>query len=136
MGLFIGALLVIPLAWGYWEYNKWLKRGFVAHHVVTSLRPDEIRAIFDRTVAVFGWKIVSDGDPRLAQSPIYTGVRQQIGLEMETTANQTEVLISPARWSARNGVFPRKAHTMRIRLKRCARAIEAADERNRPTLVN
>lgn len=136
MGVLVGAVLTAICGFLYWQYVKWQKRGITARFVATSLTPDEIRPIFDRTVAVLGWKIVSDGDPRLAQSPLVTGIRQQIALEMEPNDDGMDVLVSPARWSAKNGIFPRKAHTMRIRLNRCAKALEAASAQKDQSVVS
>lgn len=63
-------------------YSKFLMSGMASRTIVTSASPAQVRDAFVRKVAGSTWKIVDDGNPMIAQNPLVTGIRQQIGLEV------------------------------------------------------
>ena len=63
-------------------YSKFLLSGMATRTIVTNASPEQVRDVFVRKVAGSTWKIVDDGNPMIAQSPLVTGIRQQIGLEV------------------------------------------------------
>ncbi len=79
MGFAIGfvAFLALYAAFVYWKHQV------VKPVALTSTSPPEvIRDVFARKVATTGWKIVDDGNPMIAQSPLLGGIRQQVALTL------------------------------------------------------
>lgn len=73
-------------------YSKFLMSGMASRTIVTSASPAQVRDAFVRKVAGSTWKIVDDGNPMIAQSPLVTGIRQQIGLEVRQEGGQVQGL--------------------------------------------
>ena len=71
------AFLIVGIA-----YNLWKRRAVKSQSFTSSADPDLIRDAFERKVATTGWKIVDDGNPMIAQSPLIAGIRQQVALNL------------------------------------------------------
>ena len=82
-GIVIFILVVAGLFGLVTLYSKFLLSGMATRVVTTGLPIEQIRNVFVQKVAGSTWKIVDDGNPMIAQSPLLTGIRQQIGLEVE-----------------------------------------------------
>lgn len=111
----------------YMAYASWLTKGIQPRQLTTRVPAAELRRLFDLKVAGAGWKIVDDGNPMVAQSPLLTGIRQQIALEVRENADgTTTVRVGPQRWVTSWGV-PAKAHTIRMRLNSFVTAVRTVD---------
>ena len=121
---FFGAMF-----WIMGKYYGWLRRSVATRIIETSLSADELRRIFDQTVAKMGWKIVDTGNPRVAQSSLMAGMRQQISLTIKAADNgkQVAVVTVPRLVVKMLGRVPTKAHTLRIRMNAFTEAVKAAD---------
>ena len=97
-GIVIFILVVAGLFGLVTLYSKFLLSGMATRVVTTGLPIEQIRNVFVQKVAGSTWKIVDDGNPMIAQSPLLTGIRQQIGLEVEQNGgrNMARVTARPA----------------------------------------
>lgn len=128
MGAVIG-IAVLVVIFGLWiAYSNWLTKGIKPRVFHTTTRPDQLRDLFTQKVAGSGWKVVDDGNPMVAQSPLATGIRQQISLDLDHDANvgRTKVRVGPQRWISKRGT-PTKAHTIRVRLNSFVHAVRQVD---------
>jgi hypothetical protein len=118
----IGGLVVLMVLVG--GYQSWLRKGIQSRQFVTSLPADEVRRLFAAKVGGFGWHVVDDDNPIVAQSPLLGGRRQQISLQIVPMGAQTQLKIWVSRmWT--KGLFnkvPYKAHTLRLRMNAFERA--------------
>ncbi|MDR1441791.1 MAG: hypothetical protein LBJ02_05290 [Bifidobacteriaceae bacterium] len=122
--LLILAACIFPFVW---LYSTWLERGIRHRRFCTSLPPDRIRDIFVQKVASTGWSVVDDGNPMVAQSPLITGIRQQIRLTLqEAKDGRVSGSISVERWLAKHGT-PTKGHTLRLRMEAFCTAVQRED---------
>lgn len=126
----IGGLIALGIA-----YQVALRRGMRPRLLATSLDDPTLRALFTRHVAGSTWKIVADGDPMVAQSPLIAGIRQQIAMELGEDGRypgSTAVRVTVKRYARKTlRGTPTKAHTLRIRMNAFVRAVQHAD----PTAV-
>lgn len=120
----IAVIVVLIIVWVL--YTNWLRKGISMRAFRTELRPEELRRLFEEKVGRSGWKIVDDGNPMIAQSPLITGIRQQISLRIEADDDASAVLVGPERWVTKLGV-PKKGHTIRIRLNSFVEAVRQRD---------
>jgi len=120
----IGALALAIGA--YVAYTSWLTNGIKPRTFDTALPAERLRALFVGRVARMGWKVVDDGNPMVVQSPLATGIRQQIALNLRSKDGRTSVVVGPRRWVTKWGV-PKKAHTIRMRLDGFVAAVQAED---------
>lgn len=135
MATVAGILVLAALIAAYVWYTNWLTRGIKPRVFSTKVDPRRLRALFEEKVARAGWKIVDDGNPMVAQSPLATGIRQQIALDVTTLDNgKTRVRIGPNRWVTSWGV-PKKAHTIRMRMNAFTAAVQGADPSVHVTLT-
>jgi len=119
--------VLVALIGGWIAYTSWLTNGIKPRVFTTSVEPDRLRRVFEDKVARTGWKLVDDGNPMIAQSPLITGIRQQIFLQLENGPNgSTRVRVGPNRWVTNWGV-PKKAHTIRMRMNAFVSAVQGAD---------
>lgn len=117
-------LLVVALILGLVFYRRWLLHGIDPCVLRTSAGQDDIVKCFNEGVAVFGWKIVNENNPRVAQD-VFGG--QQIKLEMVTGADG-RLYVAVGVHVFISGLFmPVSAHTLRIRRDRCVRRIRRLD---------
>lgn len=127
MGTAAGIAILIVIVGSYIAYGNWLTNGIKPRMFTTSAPPDMVRQSFADKVARTGWKIVDDGNPMVAQSPLATGIRQQISLELSAGQNgATRVRVGPNRWVTSWGV-PKKAHTIRMRMDSFVTAVQRID---------
>lgn len=126
METFLGISALVLLIGAYVAYTSWLTNGIKPRAFDTALPAERLRALFAGRVARMGWKVVDDGNPMVAQSPLATGVRQQIALKLRTNDGGTSVIVGPQRWVTKWGV-PKKAHTIRMRLDAFVAAVQAED---------
>lgn len=109
-------------------YQAWLFKAVKPRRIVTSAQPDALREMFAQKVATLGWSIISEGEPMVAQSPLITGIRQQIALEIiDSDENGTVAALTVPRYVERMFGAPTKAHTIRMRINSFGRAIRTAD---------
>lgn len=121
------ALLVGVMAVAY-IYQSWLFKAVKPRKVVTTASPEQLQELFREKVATLGWSIVSDGGPLVAQSPLITGIRQQIALEIvEAIDGQTFAAVTVPRYVRRVFGAPTKAHTIRMRISSFGRALRLLD---------
>lgn len=122
-----GLLVVVAVIAAYIGYVVWLGSGIKPRHISTTLGADALRSLFEQKVARAGWKLVDTGNPMVAQSSLATGIRQQIGLEVTSVGDRTDVVIAPHRLVRKLTGVPTKAHTLRLRLNSFAAAVQAED---------
>ena len=109
-GIVIFILVVAGLFGLVTLYSKFLLSGMATRVVTTGLPIEQIRNVFVQKVAGSTWKIVDDGNPMIAQSPLLTGIRQQIGLEVEQNGGRNMARVTVLRWTEKYGI-PNKAYT-------------------------
>jgi hypothetical protein len=127
LGTAAGILILVVVIGAYIAYGSWLTNGIKPRVFSTSVSADQIRRTFDQKVARAGWKIVDDSNPMVAQSPLATGVRQQITLELGLGDDGSmRVRIGPNRWVTKWGV-PKKGHTIRMRMDSFVSAVQRHD---------
>lgn len=126
MDTFFGILVLAAIIVAWWKYTAWLEQGIKPRHFTTTLAAEEVRRLFVSAVTGTGWKIVDDGNPLICQSPLLTGIRQQLGLNVQDHEQGTVVRVGPQRWVTSWGV-PKKAHTLRMRLNAFEDAVRRAD---------
>ena len=109
-------------------YQAWLFKAVKPRKVVTTASPEQLQELFRQKVATLGWSIVSDGDPLVAQSPLITGIRQQIALEViEAGGGRTLAVVTVPRYVERVFGAPTKAHTIRMRISSFGSALRSLD---------
>lgn len=109
-------------------YQAWLFKAVKPRNVATTASPEQLQELFRQKVATLGWSIVSDDDPLVAQSPLITGIRQQIALEIiEANDGQTLAVVTVPRYVERVFGAPTKAHTIRMRISSFGRALRSID---------
>lgn len=127
MGTVLGIAVLAAIIGGYIAYGSWLTSGIKPRTFDTSVPADRLRDLFVTKVARAGWKVVDDGNPMVAQSPLLTGIRQQIGLTVRSKGQgRASVVVGPQRWVTSWGV-PKKGHTIRMRLNAFVDAVRAED---------
>ncbi len=132
MEIFTGILFLAILWWGIGRYHRWLARSVSPRVIETELSETELRGLFDRNVGTTGWKIVDTGNPRVAQSSLLTGIRQQISLTIGESDNGTRVaVVQVPRLVVKLTGVPTKAHTLRMRMNSFTNAVEARDRQAR-----
>ncbi len=123
----IGLLVIAAIIGGIFLYSSWLTKGIQPRRVVTKLSVDQLDAIFTQSVAGKGWKIVDDGNPMIAQSPLVTGIRQRIAMETVRHDDQTVAHIGPTRIVRKWYGTPTKGHTLRLRMDAFERRVKSMD---------
>jgi hypothetical protein len=128
-----GFLVVIAFILFAVYWTKLQNDGVRPRSFTTNATVDQLVTAFDQKVAGHGWKVIDSGNPRIAQSSLVTGIRQQIGLfYTRTDSGVLTVAIAPIR-VAKKGLLlrrPTKSHTLRIRMNSFEAALREAD----PTL--
>lgn len=132
--LIIGIGPFIGFIAAYLYYGNWLTNAIKPRQFETRLTPDVLRDLFSQKVAGMGWKIVDDGNPMVAQSPLATGIRQQISLRLEKDGDVLSVSVGPERWVTKFGT-PKKGHTIRMRLNGFVNAVAAQDPTVQPRMA-
>lgn len=131
MGVVIAIVVVVGLVWANAAYNHHLRQGFRPRVVITTLEDQQLGELFERHVAHAGWHLESPAWPLVAQSPLLTGIRQQIQLSIGTDARHPgakAVQIQVSRFARKRfSGSPTKAHTLRIRIEAFLKAVQAAD---------
>ena len=107
-------------------YSKFLLSGMATRTIVTNASPEQVRDVFVRKVAGSTWKIVDDGNPMIAQSPLVTGIRQQIGREVSQEGGRCRARVEVLRWTEKYGM-PNKAYTLRMRLSSFVNEMQRLD---------
>ena len=125
-GIVIFILVIAGLYGLVTLYSKFLLSGMATRVVATGLPIEQIRNVFVQKVAGSTWKIVDDGNPMIAQSPLLTGIRQQIGLEVEQNGGRNMARVSVLRWTEKYG-SPTKAYTLRMRLGAFVNEVQRLD---------
>lgn len=133
-GIVIFILVVAGLFGLVTLYSKFLLSGMATRVVTTGLPIEQIRNVFVQKVAGSTWKIVDDGTPMIAQSPLLTGIRQQIGLEVEQNGGRNMARVTVLRWTEKYGI-PNKAYTLRMRLGAFVNEVQRLDPGARVTEV-
>lgn len=123
----VGVLILVVIIAVAFAYQSWLTKGIRKREIRTSLPPERVREIFDAKIARAGWKIIDDGNPRVAQSSLAAGIRQQISMRTEVSDGGTTVHVAPTRVVKKLLGQPTKAHTLRIRLNSFTAAVRSAD---------
>lgn len=119
----LGVLFIAALIGLYIAYTNWLRRGIRPREFVSNHSAEQLRQLFTDKVAGMGWKVVDHDNPMVAQSPLLSGLRQQISLQMTREGNAIRCRIAPTRvWTKGWGQVPYKAHTLRMRLNAFERA--------------
>lgn len=121
----IGGIIAVVIG-----YQWMLRHGMRTRTVATTLDDESLRQIFVRHVAGSTWKIVADGEPMVAQSPILAGIRQQIAMQLgddPAHPGRTVARVMVIRHSTKVFGGPTKAHTLRIRMNSFMRAVRKAD---------
>ena len=110
-------------------YAEIAYRSLRSRDLDTALPPARLRELFAETVAGFGWRIVEDGDPYVAESGLLTLSYQRIGLTLEPLGGgRTEARVDVLRYSGQWLVpFPHRPHTIRWRINAFVRAVLAED---------
>jgi hypothetical protein len=109
--LVLAALIGIAIA-----YNSFKMHGFRPRRVETRLSAEQLREVFREKVGGFGWSIVDDGNPMVAQSGLLAGIRQQITLNVAETDGRTVANLAVTRYSKKVLGGATKAHTLRWRM--------------------
>lgn len=125
-GIVIFILVIAGLYGLVTLYSKFLLSGMATRVVATGLPIEQIRNVFVQKVAGSTWKIVDDGNPMIAQSPLLTGIRQQIGLEVEQNGGRNMARVTVLRWTEKYGI-PNKAYTLRTRLGAFVNEVQRLD---------
>jgi len=125
-GIVIFILVVAGLFGLVTLYSKFFLSGMATRVVTTGLPIEQIRNVFVQKVAGSTWKIVDDGTPMIAQSPLLTGIRQQIGLEVEQNGGRNMARVTVLRWTEKYGI-PNKAYTLRMRLSSFVNEMQRLD---------
>ena len=81
-----GIAVLAGLAVVYFSYDAWKRKAVASRSFTSTADPDLIRDAFERKVATTGWKIIDDGNPMIAQSPLIAGIRQQVALDLTLQA--------------------------------------------------
>ena len=128
MEIVTGISFLVAIFWAVGKYQDWLRRSVAPRIIETTLTREQLHRIFDVSVAKTGWKVVDTGNPRVAQSPLFTGMRQQISLTTgETEEGKQVAVVQVPRLVVKLGSVPTKAHTLRMRMDAFTSAIEARD---------
>ena len=125
-GIVIFILVVAGLFGLVTLYSKFFLSGMATRVVTTGLPIEQIRNVFVQKVAGSTWKIVDDGTPMIAQSPLLTGIRQQIGLEVEQNGGRNMARVTVLRWTEKYGI-PNTAYTLRMRLGAFVNEVQRLD---------
>ena len=125
-GIVIFILVIAGLYGLVTLYSKFLLSGMATRVVATGLPIEQIRNVFVQKVAGSTWKIVDDGNPMIAQSPLLTGIRQQIGLEVEQNGGRNMARVTVLRWTEKYGI-PNKSYTLRMRLGAFVNEVQRLD---------
>jgi hypothetical protein len=107
--------------------NTAARKGMRPRDVETTLSPDALRRIFASTVTGWGWRIVDDGNPIVAQSHIAFGIRQRIALATETTLGRTFARIEVVKYDGQWIGMPREPWTLRMRINTFLMAVRTKD---------
>lgn len=127
--------ILVAVIGAYIAYGQWLTHGIKPRVFTTRVPKEQLRDLFISRVAGSTWKIVDDGNPMVAQSPLISGIRQQISMELiEGPDGSCTVRVGPTRWVESRGV-PTKAHTIRIRLNSFVKAVQSVDSSVTPHLA-
>ncbi len=128
MEIVIGIAGLVGIFMAIGKYHSWLERSVAPRVIETNLNADQLRNVFDVSVAKAGWKIVDTGNPRVAQSSLLTGMRQQISLTIGETEDGKQIaVVQVPRLVVKLGGVPTKAHTLRMRMNSFTEAVAARD---------
>ena len=110
-------------------YAQIAYRSLRSRDLDTALPPARLRELFEETVAGFGWRIAERRNPFVAESRLFTGSYQRIGLTLEPLGGgRTEARVDVLRYSGQWLIpFPQRPHTIRWRINAFVRAVRAAD---------
>lgn len=108
-------------------YRFWVTSGVKPRVVQTSATDQQLANVFNEAVVGRTWKIVDDGNPMVAQSPLVTGVRQQIAMQIDPGSGPRTVTVQPIRVVTKIYGMPTKAHTLRMRLNSFTKRVQAVD---------
>lgn len=103
------------------------RRAIRPRSVDTALPPQVVRQIFVESVTGFGWRIVDDGDPLVAQSSLLAGPRQRITLTCRTANGRTDATAEVTWYEGRWIGMPQHPWTLQWRMRRFVRAVENED---------
>lgn len=124
----IGVVVLITVLAIWLVYTTWLKYGVRPRLFHTTLPADQVRAAFIDKVARTGWRVVDDGNPLVAQSPLVTGVRQQIALHIHAVRGALVVDARPLRMQMKViSQTPTKGHTLRVRMNSFVKEVRRLD---------
>lgn len=121
--LFMVAVLAAQFAYIYW-----LNKSIRPRRIQTHLSIDQLDSVFTNQVAGKGWKVVDDGNPMIAQSPLMTGIRQQIQMMVVDQGPTRSVVVEPIRIVRKRFGAPSKAHTLRFRMNSFAKKVSSMDQ--------
>jgi hypothetical protein len=130
-----GVAVLAVLAVVYFLYDAWKRKAVASQSFTSTADPDLIRDAFERKVATTGWKIIDDGNPMIAQSPLIAGIRQQVALDLTLQAESVRGEYSTLRYVRKmlTGT-PTKAVTLAARKSAFFRELDRlkASEHSRP----
>lgn len=129
MEAFLGILLIGGFIVAYVKYQSWLKEGIRPRRLRTSLSPQQVKVIFDQTVAGRGWKAAAQGNVLVARQGIIGGglIRQEISAKVEPTDEVTHVTIAATKVTKKVLGGYNQAHTVRMRMNRFVTAVGTQD---------
>jgi len=122
-------VLIAALVSAYW-WTDLQNKGVRPRAMRTSASVDQVAEAFDAAVAGMGWKVVDPSNPRIAQSPLLSGIRQRIAMTYGRNPDgRLSVVIAPIRISKKGLLFrrPTKAHTLRMRMNGFERRVTQVD---------
>jgi hypothetical protein len=123
----LGFVFLAALIAAYLAYNSYKRRGFRSRQITTGLQAEQLRGLFESTVAGKGWSIVDPGNPMIAQSGLLAGIRQQIALQIDENSGHTVARIAVLRYSRKVFGGTTKAHTLRWRMNSFIAAVQRLD---------
>jgi hypothetical protein len=123
----LGLVFLAALVAAYLAYNSYTLRGFRSRQITTGLQTEQLRGLFESTVAGKGWSIVDQGNPIIAQSALLAGLRQQIALQIDENSGHTVARIAVLRYSRKVFGGATKAHTLRWRMNSFIAAVQRLD---------
>ncbi|MFD6072516.1 MULTISPECIES: hypothetical protein [Amycolatopsis] len=110
------ALILLVIAVLYLGYAALKRHGFRPRRVETALSGQQLRQVFTKKIAGRGWSVADDGNPMIARSPEFDGVRQGISLEISEAGGRTVGELAAVLHKKKLFGDTAKAHSLRWRM--------------------
>ncbi len=83
------ALILVVIAVLYLGYVAFKRHGFRPRRVETTLTGQQLRQVFKKKIAGRGWSVADDGNPMIARSAEFDGIRLGISLKISVADGRT-----------------------------------------------